>query len=331
MAAYNPASRAALDSAASWRCTSEATLASNTAYITARTLCSTTGLFTNQTAFVVAAPVLSFTVVKEQVTVGGVGEAVTYRIVVTNDGGATIESLLVVDTLSPVVTGVTVDQDPVFTVVGPVQVAGGTRYAWSASGLNMTPGVNYTFTVTGQVGLVCAPTTVSNRAWVRTDTLCGGTTVVTNAVAFTVAPPVLSLAVDKQQIPTAPGIGEVVRYQVVVTNVGTATVRELLVVDTVAAEVTGVTQDQPPGFTALGPLQVSSGSWYGWSGSGLSLTPEASFTFTITGRVGLVCAPTLVSNTGFALARDVCQSSAEASSGVVSFTVQPAVAAAASC
>lgn len=133
--------------------------------------------------------VLAVSAVKTQTpTTPGVGEPVTYTIVVTNTGGATIDNLVVVDTVSPVVMGATTDQPSGFTVVGPIQVAGGTRYEWTGSGLFMTPGTSFTFTITGTVGSVSAPTTVNNAAWLSASDGCSSIQVMTNVTSFSLAP-----------------------------------------------------------------------------------------------------------------------------------------------
>ena len=80
-------------------------------------------------------PPPEITVVKTQSPVSpGTGQAVTYQIVVSNVGSATIEVLEIVDTVSPVVTMVTTDQPAVFAPPTVSQVLTGTRYVWSGAG-----------------------------------------------------------------------------------------------------------------------------------------------------------------------------------------------------
>ncbi len=243
-----------------------------------------------------------------------IGEPVMYQIVVTNTGGPAIDSLMVVDTVSPVIVGVTTEQPPGFAPV-VTQVAGGTRYEWSYSFSGMMPaGTSLTFKVMGKMGVVCAPTAVSNTAYIIAGNTCTTTRMFTNAVGTVVQPPVTGITVVKIQTPLT--------YQIVVTNTGTATIENLIVVDTVAPEVTGVTQDQPSGFTALGPAQLGSGTWYAWSGSGLSLTPGQSFTFTITGAAGVVCSQTMVSNKAYISVSSVCNTTAMGTNQTT-FTLDP--------
>src|SRR5205814_226311 len=126
-------------------------LVSNTAFANASSACSATAMVTNETDFALTAPLLSVSVVKTQtpasgssVAIGGAGctlspsaagltvaknlatpaasstvspgTAVTYTIVVTNSGAATLSSLTVVDTLSPLLTGQTPTAVPPFVI-----------------------------------------------------------------------------------------------------------------------------------------------------------------------------------------------------------------------
>jgi hypothetical protein len=85
----------------------------------------------------------------------------------------TIESLFVVDTVSPVVFGAATDQPPGFSPPVRTPQEGGTRYVWSASALGLLPpGASFTFTVSGTVGLVCSPTRICNTAYVGAGNVC---------------------------------------------------------------------------------------------------------------------------------------------------------------
>lgn len=244
-------------------------------------------------------PALAITAGKEQFPAAPyIGQAVTYRIVVANTGAATIENLVVVDTVSPMVVGASAAGPPGFSVTGPADVAGGTRYVWSGSGLALSPGASLTFTVTGTVGVVDVPTFMSNTALVGAASGCAQATVRTDPVGSVVLPPV-HVTVVKAQVPLSPGMGEVIAYQIVVTNTGAATVAELTVVDTLSPAVAVVTAGQPAGFGAPTVEEVGGGTRYVWSAAGLSFPPGASLSFTVTGTVGFLCAPLLLTNTAF--------------------------------
>ncbi|MEK7767669.1 MAG: hypothetical protein AAB368_15675, partial [bacterium] len=49
----------------------------------------------------------------------------------------------------------------------------------------MSPGATFTFTITGQVGSVCAATPVSNTGWVSVASSCASQNTITNATGFT--------------------------------------------------------------------------------------------------------------------------------------------------
>jgi len=249
----------------------------------------------------------SVTVVKTQTPANpGIGEPVTYQIVVTNVSGPAIDSLTVVDTVSPVIVGQITDQPAGF---GPTvtPVGSGTRYVWSYNFAGMMPpGTSFTFTITGTLGLVCAPTLVSNTAYIVASTVCSTTELFTNAVGGQVQPPVTGITVSKTQTPASPAIGDPVTYQIVVTNVGGATIENLIVVDTVSPVIVGQTTDQPTAFSLVVTPVVPSGTQYEWNASGLNMMPGTSFTFTITGTVGVVSAATAVSNTAYISAASAC-------------------------
>ncbi|MEK7476764.1 MAG: FlgD immunoglobulin-like domain containing protein [Candidatus Coatesbacteria bacterium] len=262
------------------------------------------GPATTEPVGVVAA---SFAVSQTQAPASPVsGGPVAWRIVVANTGSATITSLTVADTVSPVVTGVARDAPAGFVPLAPASTGSGSWYAWTGAAVSLAPGAAFTFTITGTVGVVCASTSVSNTAWAAAGSLCGEAEARSGVAGFSIAQPVLSVAAALQQTPVSPGVGSPVTYRLVVTNTGAATVTDLVVADTVAPSVTGVSRDAPAPFAVLPPAQTASGTWYAWSGSGLSLAPGAAFTFTITGVVGDVCVQTVVSDTAFVSARSGC-------------------------
>ncbi|MEK7475552.1 MAG: hypothetical protein AAB152_07940, partial [Candidatus Coatesbacteria bacterium] len=206
------------------------TTVSNTAYLTASTACTTTRMISNGTSFAIPAPAMSLSVVKTQTGGNGVGAPVQYQIVITNIGAATVDSLTIVDTVSPVVTGIATTQ-PGFGAPVVASVASGTRYLWSAAGLNFLPMQVITITIDGTMGLVCANTAVSNTAFViaRDISNCGEITLQSNVVGSVVSKPVQSLTIVKTQVPAAPIVGAAVTYQIVVTNTGAMTIDSMVV------------------------------------------------------------------------------------------------------
>ncbi len=285
---------------------------SNTAFVIAGTPCglsATMSMSSSAPKFTVTAPILNFTVDKTQTPANpGIGETVTYRIVVTNSGEVTVENFSLTDTVSPVVRNVTTQQPTGFGAPAVTQLTfpeTGTRYVWSATGLSFIPGLDMTFTMTGRMGLVCAPTQVSNTAIVTAGNSCAERTVQSGAVGSTVAPPTALYSVALEQDPASPALvptSGTVTYRIIVTNNGSATIDDLVVVDTISAVLTSVTTDKPSAMPA--PSIV--GTRYLWNGANIGLTPGTSWTFSITGTV-LDCGAANISNTACITARTACQ------------------------
>jgi hypothetical protein len=107
-----------------------------------------------------------------------------------------------------------------------------------------------TITLNGQMGLVCAPTSASNTAYVTAQDIvkCGEKRHFAAGVGSVVNPAGVSFTVAKTQIPPSPASGAAVTYQIVVTNSGAMTVDSMVVVDTVQGEITNVTPVTPGGF-----------------------------------------------------------------------------------
>jgi len=164
----------------------------------------------------------------------------------------------------------------------------------------MLPGTTFTFTITGNVGPVCAATVVSNTAYVTGGVLCVQTGVFTNVVGTEVAPPATSISVASTHVPATPAPGELVAYKLMVTNTsGEATVTNLIVTDTLPSEVAYVGETSPAGLAHANPF----GSLHVWSGA-LTLSPGASVTVLVNGVVA--CAGGAVSNTAMVVVNAAC-------------------------
>jgi uncharacterized repeat protein (TIGR01451 family) len=283
----------------------------NTGFVVAGDDCAEVRGFTNVAGFVAAPPpgpppVLAAAVAKTLTPAAPVvGGPVTYTIAVTNTGTDTITDLLVVDTVAPVVIGAVPASPAGWALPVVSSVAGGTRYAWSAAGLVLSPGTTTTFTISGRAGLVCVPTGLLNTALVAAGNAGGTTRLLASAPGAVLVPPVTALTIVKTQVPAAPARGAPVTYQIVVTNTGEATIESLIVVDTVAGTVTGVVPTTPAGFAAQPVVQTPSGTVFSWA-STAPVPPGMAATFRLDGVVGVTFANLGVSNTAYALASSGC-------------------------
>ncbi|MEK7474566.1 MAG: hypothetical protein AAB152_02925 [Candidatus Coatesbacteria bacterium] len=221
---------------------------------------------------------VGLTVVKTQTPVApGIGELVTYRVVVTNTGTGMLTNLTLTDTLSPVVVSASASEPSGWPTPAVTQAAAGTLFSWSNGAPGLAPGMALTFTITGRMGLVCANTQVSNTAFATGSDGCGGVAVaVRSAVGSIVAPPTMSLTVVKAHVPAAPVNGGNVTFSIIVTNAGTATLTGLTIVDTLSGSITCVSQTSDPALAWNG-----NASTVGWAGA-VVVGPNASATVTVT-------------------------------------------------
>ena len=105
---------------------------SNTGFVEAGNACASVSMLTNAVGGEVQPSVPGIAVNKIQIPASPqIGQPITYQIVVTNTGTATIDQLSIVDTVSPVMAGVTTQQPTGYAAPLITQVTGGTRYAWS--------------------------------------------------------------------------------------------------------------------------------------------------------------------------------------------------------
>jgi uncharacterized repeat protein (TIGR01451 family) len=117
------------------------------------------------------------------------GGQVVFRITVVNTGTASLGTLTVIDTLSPVIINAGTAEPSGF---GPPTIASivgtGTRFAWSVAGICLIPGQSLTFTITGTVGTVTASTVVYNSAGAGLVWAGGGVWSVASLLSFTLQP-----------------------------------------------------------------------------------------------------------------------------------------------
>ena len=281
------------------------TAISNTAYAAATAAAGWSDAFSSVAGAVIQPPAATVSVV-QTLTPGTpvIGGPVQFQLQVTNTGSATLDSVVVVDTVAPVVTSV-VQSTPLGFAASPiVQGASGTIYSWESTG-PFYPGDSLTFQLDGIVGDVCASVAASNTGYAFGLGTCGTAEAASNVTGFPVVGPTFSVSTVNTQT-GGTGVGEPVQYQVVVTNTGSVQIDDVIIVDTLPAEIVDVTTTEPGGFTPPIVIPVAGGNRYEWAATGVALAPLGTLTFTIDGAVGLVCSSLGLSNTAYAAGWNTC-------------------------
>ncbi|MEK7765214.1 MAG: hypothetical protein AAB368_03150, partial [bacterium] len=237
------------------------------------------------------------------------GDTVTYQVVVTNPaGGADLNGLVFSDTLPAGVDFVSIaggsDGTGDGLTLSSNAGAGAVEGASGTFAIPLAAGTSFTFTVTGVVTCAAAGSQ-SHNAYAATPGGC--LPELSAADAFSL--PALGLSIVKTQVTPSAGAtvsaGAAVQYRIVVTNTGAMTLTSLTLVDTVAPQVVGITTSAT-GFALPAVADSASGSVYTWSGSGLTMGPSTSYTFTISGQAGTTCAAVSVGNTAYVTAGFAC-------------------------
>ncbi|MEK7768077.1 MAG: kelch repeat-containing protein, partial [bacterium] len=170
--------------------------------------------------------------------------------------------------------------------------------------IGLRPGAGFTFTLTGQVGAVCGATAVSNTGWVSAASACASQSTFTNATGFTVSPLAVAFTVSKTMSPSNPAVGQTVTFRLVMANTGGATLQSVIGTDTLPPYLVNVTTAGPtvPVVTPATP----SGSLYTWVGQNINMGPGQSFTITVTGQIGVVCADQVLNNAAYVTMAAAC-------------------------
>ena len=304
---------------------------SNTAFAVGITVgcgASATETISNVVSFDIPTPPVGIELSLTRTGGTGAGAPVAYRIVVTNIGDATATSLILVDTVPSLVTNLATSQPAGMGAPAVVSVPGGTRFVWSESGFTLSPTGSFTFTITGNIGVTCALTNVSNSAYAVAAAACARSDAMAVPDSFDVSPPSGGIQADLFQ--SAGGSsGSPVTYRIVVTNTGSETISDITVTDTVSAIVVDQATAQP---AAVGPPLVTGvpaeGTRYVWSATAMpaGLPPGRSFTFTVTGNMGVACAPTTVTNTAYVETAAGCSVNRIATNGVAALVTPPVAA-----
>lgn len=276
------------------------TAISNTAWIKSISAGGTAYLTTSVGS--VVAPASENVNVFNVVTGGGVpGSPVNYAITISNNGTATVTGLLVVDTLPLEIVNVFQTAANALPVGATTS---GSVFSWFVPNIN--PGTAFTLTLSGVVGAVCNTTTIGNTAYWEASWPCvaGG---LSSAKADTFVVPAASTAISVvHAITGGAGAGAPVTFRIDVTNMGTATVTGLTLADTLSPLLVNVLSSQPGAFGPPSVAASGTATVYGWTATGLTFGPGQTFTFTLSGNVGVPCASSVLSATGMATVLTAC-------------------------
>ncbi|MEK7476697.1 MAG: hypothetical protein AAB152_13835 [Candidatus Coatesbacteria bacterium] len=289
------------------------TAVSNTGYAYFEAPCAAGETASGVEGFAIVGPLFQIGVTNTQTAWTGVGAPVSYQIVITNTGAVNVDDLIIVDTVSPEVVGVTTTRPLGWAAPVVTSVAGGTRYEWAGTGLALAPAGTLTFTIDGAAGLVCASTGLSNTAYATSWTSCARSSAMPAAAGSIVEPPVTALTITNVESPASPAVGNPVTYQITVTNVGTATLDSVVVVDTVDVAIAGPVQTVTPAGFVTQPVV---GRVLSWISTG-PLPFGVPATFQIDGTVALVCATRDVGNTAFVAGTSGCATDPQSASAEV--------------
>ncbi|MEK7766201.1 MAG: hypothetical protein AAB368_08185, partial [bacterium] len=218
-------------------------------------------------AVTVAGPAIAVTAAKSPASLRLTpGQPFTFAITVRNTGGATLETLTVVDTVQSPLVATGTAQPAGFAAPPKVSLgAFGVRYEWSRTGLGMVPGAEYTFTITGVAGATAAAVTLHLPALAVAGTACAAVSIPTNDAVVVVAPAgeghlVVTLAVT----PDPAHVGNTLSVVCTVRNDGSSAVTGVLPVLTPgvgASRIGPLNGPLPAGAVTLAPGASASFTW----------------------------------------------------------------------
>ncbi|MEK7765128.1 MAG: hypothetical protein AAB368_02720, partial [bacterium] len=168
--------------------------------------------------------------------------------------------------------------------------AAGTVFAWGPASSELAAGSCFTITLTGWLAEVCSPVTLENRAGARGRTACE-TVEGYGREVLVIVPESVRVEARAAVSPEHPGVGDQISRQLIVTNTGQASIRDLIVVDFLPASLLDALTPPPAGFGVPVLTPFPGAMRYEWSAPALNLPPGGSVTFVVTGRGGAACAP----------------------------------------
>ncbi|MCP4996837.1 MAG: DUF11 domain-containing protein, partial [Gammaproteobacteria bacterium] len=219
----------------------------------------------------VGAPILGISKVNNPTSLVGVGDTITYTIVVSNSGNLTATNVTISDTLANEVG----DGTPAVSVEPSGNGSTSLTPPILLSGATITPNTSITLTVVVTVDLdVVSGTIITNTASVTSSKVITPETSppVTNTVGIPI------LGITKVNNPTGlVSVGDTITYTIVVSNSGNLTATNVTISDTLPSEV----GDSPPTVSVAPSGNGSTSPTPPILLSGATLTPNTSITLTV--------------------------------------------------
>ncbi len=226
---------------------------------------------------------------------------------VSNAGMDTVLALSIVDTLPAGYVMTAQAADPGLTWNGSLVLP-----AWFGS-VAVAPGGVVSVTVYGSVATCAA--TLATTVWAGASN-GSGSVQAGRALTVPVTVPASGIAAVLAQNPASPVSGGPVDYLLVVTNTGAATLTTVTVTATLPAMIAVTGSEQPVGVPAPVVTGTASGTQYVWSAAGPTLAPGASWSFTLSGAMGVPCAATAGAVGAYVTAGSACGATALQSNAV---------------
>jgi uncharacterized repeat protein (TIGR01451 family) len=222
------------------------------------------------------------------------GNAISYTIVVSNNGPSNASGISVADAIPPVITGVTIGCLPSGTAQCGTNASAGNNLSFTGAAINAGAANFLTITVSGVVnagatGNLVNTVTVSSGPG-QTDPTPGNN----SATDTDTSSPRTDLAVTKTDGAATYTAGNAISYTMVVSNSGPSNASGVSISDPIPAVISGVTIGCVPSGSASCGTNSSVGNTLSFTGVSISSGAGNFLTLTVSGTVSSAAAGDLV-------------------------------------
>jgi len=213
------------------------------------------------------------------------GNAITYTIVVSNNGPSNATGASVADTIPAAITGTTINCVASGTATCGTNASAGNSLSFTGVNINSGAGNFLTITVSGTVN----PSTTGNLVNTATVTAGAGQTDSTpgnNSATDTDTQSALTdLSISKTDGSATYTAGNAITYTIVVNNAGPSNATGVSVADTIPASITGTTISCVASGTANCGTNASSGNNLSFTGVSINSGGANFLTITVSGTI----------------------------------------------